>query len=303
MSARVAGVDGEVEAWIRTHVSPAGPIEVVHARPWASVSRVPLADGVAWFKECAPVQAFEPALTAALSHRWPALVTEVLAHDVGRSWLLLADAGTPVASLGNPPDVWMTVLPQYAELQQSEVSHVDEHLSAGVPDLRVAMLPARYDELLAGDLPLAPDEVGRLRAFAPRFAELCAQLAAAGIPPSVQHDDLHMNNLYVDGDALRIIDWGDASIAHPFASLVITFRFLEQVGGVPPGDPWFIRLRDAYLEPWGPGHEDAFDLAFVVGSFARAFAVTRTRVCVPADARPAYDQDFLDVLRRALKLV
>jgi demethylmenaquinone methyltransferase/2-methoxy-6-polyprenyl-1,4-benzoquinol methylase len=45
-------------------------IELVHERPWATVLRVPLADGVAWFKACAPVQAFEPR-PSAVAQRLP----------------------------------------------------------------------------------------------------------------------------------------------------------------------------------------------------------------------------------------
>ena len=56
-------MDRAAEDWIRAHVEPVGVIELERARPWATVLRVPLADGVAWFKACAPVQAFEPRLT------------------------------------------------------------------------------------------------------------------------------------------------------------------------------------------------------------------------------------------------
>ena len=286
-------MDGGKE-WVREHVSPAGPIETVHQRPWATVSRVPVPGGVVWFKECAAVQAFEPELTASLFSRWPRLVTHVLAHDVERGWLLLADAGVQVRTLGNPPESWLDVLPRYAELQRGETAHVQDHLAHGVPDLRLPLLPDRYDDLLRGDLPLAGNEVGRLRAFAPRFGDLCAELDAAGIPASVQHDDLHMNNLYVEGANERIIDWGDASIAHPFFSLVITFRFLEEFNGLAPDDPWFPRLRDAYLEPWGAGHRETFDLALRVGAFSRAIAVARVSDHVPAD--------LATMLRRALRL-
>ena len=52
------------EDWIRSHLEPTGAIEPVHERPWATVFRVPVNDGVAWFKARAPVQAFEPRLTA-----------------------------------------------------------------------------------------------------------------------------------------------------------------------------------------------------------------------------------------------
>jgi hypothetical protein len=108
-------------------VEPVGTIETVHERPWAMVLRVPLADGVAWFKACAPVQAFEPRLTAELYARWPDRVAEVLGYDEERAWLLLADAGRPVGSFGNPPEAWLAALPMYAELQRGEAAHVREH--------------------------------------------------------------------------------------------------------------------------------------------------------------------------------
>jgi phosphotransferase family enzyme len=288
------------EEWIRAHVEPVGAIETEHERPWATVLRVPLADGVAWFKACAPVQAFEPRLTAGLFARWPDRVAEVLGHEEERAWLLLADAGTPIGVFGNPPEAWLVALPLYAELQRGEAAHTHEHLEHHVPDLRVATLPARYEDLLQRDLPLGSDEVGRLRRFEARFAELCGELAAHEVPETVQHDDLHMANVYARGGRLRVLDWGDASISHPFASLVVTFRFLEEVTKLPPGDPWFARLRDAYLEPWGGGLADVFALAIRVGAFAHTFAWARQRDHLPQEARPEFDKRFPIVLRRAL---
>jgi hypothetical protein len=291
---------GAAEDWIRAHVEPVGAIETAHERPWATVLRVPLADSVAWFKACAPVQAFEPRLTAELFARWPDRVAEVLGHDEERAWLLLADAGTPIGVFGNPPEAWLVALPLYAELQRGEAAHAHEHLTHHVPDLRVATLPARYEDLLQHDLPLERDEIRRLREFAPPFAELCGELAAHDVPETVQHDDLHMANVYAQGERLRLLDWGDASISHPFASLVVTFRFLEERNKLPPGDPWYARLRDAYLEPWGNGLADMFALAIRVGTFAHTFAWARQRDHLPEQARPDFDRGFLIVLRRAV---
>ena len=288
------------ERWIREHVEPAGAIEVTHERPWSTVLRVPLADDVAWFKACAPVQAFEPRLTAELSARWPDRVTETLAHDEERAWLLLADAGTSLRELGNPPETWLRVLPLYAELQRGEAAHADDHVVHGVPDLRLATLPARYEGRLRGDLPLEPDELRRLRDFGPRFAELCDELAEHGVPETVQHDDLHHANVYVRDESTRVLDWGDTSIGHPFASLVVTFGFLEEVNALPPPDPWFERLRDAYLEPWGSGLETTFALALRVGTFAYAIAWVRQRDQLTDASRRAFDKHFPGVLRRAL---
>jgi hypothetical protein len=277
-----------------------GTIESVHERPWATLLRVPLANGVAWFKACAPVQAFEPRLTADLFARWPDRVAEVLGYDEERRWLLLADAGRPVGELGNPPDAWLAALPLYAELQHGEAAHAQEHLAHGVPDMRLTTLSARYDELMELDLPLHPEETRQLQRFAPSFAELCGELHGYGVPETIQHDDLHHANLFEHGTSLRVLDWGDASVSHPFASLVVTFRFLEQRTKLAPGDPWFMRLRDAYLEPWGQGLADALSLALRVGAFARAIAYMRQRALLGSGARRLFDTDFSIVLRRAL---
>jgi hypothetical protein len=288
------------EDWIEAHVTPVGPIETAHQRPWATVLRVPLADSVVWFKACGPVQAFEPRLSGELFARWPDRVAEVLGHDFQRGWLLLADAGTPVRVLGNPPEAWLAVLPLYAELQRGEARHVQDHLAHGVPDLRLATLPARYEDLLRHYLPLESDEIRRLIDFQPRFADICDALAFHGLPETIQHDDLHAANLYSRAGRLRVLDWGDSSISHPFGSLVVTFRFLEQINQLAPDDPWFARLRDAYLEPWGSGLIDAFALGMRVGMFAHACAWIRQRDALPAEARPEFDVAFRIVLRRAI---
>ena len=197
------------EKWIRKHVEPIGAIETTHVRPWATVMRVPVGGGVTWFKACAPVQAFEPRLTVELYGRWPDRVTEVLAVDEARGWLLLGDAGVAIGERGNPPEAWLEALPLYAELQKGETAYALDHIGHGVPDLRMAALPAGYERLLASELPLASEDVKRLRDYSPHFIELCAALAELGIQESIQHDDLHMGNVYSEGDKLRIVDWGD----------------------------------------------------------------------------------------------
>ena len=289
------------EAWVASSVPIVGHLELVQTEPWASVYRAALAAGIVWFKACAPRWAFEVPLTASLSARWPTTVAEVLAYDLDRRWLLTADAGETFRELGNPPERWLDVLPAYARLQIGEIDHADDHLSAAVPDLRLARLPERYDELLAAELPLAPSETAAITAFGQHFSDLCAELESRGIGATVQHDDLHMNNVYVKDGALRVLDWGDASISHPFFSLFETFRFLTQMNRLSPGDPWFGRLRDAYLEPWGPGHVEAFDLALRVAGFAHAIAWLDQRDALPARDRPDFDMGFAMILRVALR--
>jgi hypothetical protein len=243
------------EEWINAHIRPTGPIEIVRDRVWAKTSRIPTTDGPVWFKASAASHAFEPELVAQLARAWPDLLPRVLAYAPGPGWLLLADAGTSFEQLGNPPELWLQLLPRYAELQG------EARAPTTVPDRTLERWPELYDHLVVSEQPLDHSELEQLRRFAPRFTELCGELAEYSLPVAIQHDDLHHKNAFVDRDCLRIVDWGDASRSHPFASLVVTFRFLEERSGLRPNDPWFAKLRDAYLEPWGDGLVAAFDRA------------------------------------------
>jgi hypothetical protein len=209
-------VDREAAAWVRSHVDLTTELTIVHKRPWSTAYTAATADGAVWFKACADVQRFEPALTASLHARWPDRTPEVIAHDVDRTWLLLRDAGMPLGVSGNPPEAWLEILPAYGELQRGETAHVAAHLAAGVPDLRVETLPMRFDQLIAGDLPLDDADRDWLRGFAPRLAWMASGLE---LPPTIQHDDLHMANVFVGAGGMRVLDWGDASVSHPYFSL------------------------------------------------------------------------------------
>jgi hypothetical protein len=295
------GVDIDaVVDWVRSIIPSAGRLRSAHVEPWASVFKIHTSGNPVWFKACAPTHAFEVWLTASLASRWPNDVTEVLAFDIDRRWLLMADAGEPLRVYGNPPQVWERFLPVYAELQIGESRWVSEHLRNGVPDLRVERLPTLFEDLIHASLPIEVTEQDALSRLAPRFNDLCAALAAAGVEPSVQHDDLHMNNVYVGRGQLRALDWGDASIGHPFASLFEVFRFLSDVNRLARADPWFGRLRDAYLEPWGADRRSVFDVAHVVGGFAHAIAWLHQRLALPESDRPAFDEPFSRILRLAM---
>jgi hypothetical protein len=287
----------DVDGWICGLVELAGDIELVHERPWGTVRRVPVDGGFVWFKECAAAQAFEPRLTATLASRWPDRLPGVLGYDVERRWLLLGDAGTPLGFDG-PLEPWLSVLPLYAELQRAEAARLGEHLQGGVPDRRLTVFPALYEAALGRDLPLSSGDLERLRVFAPRFAELCHELAAAGLPATVQHDDLHGANVYLRGDTLGIVDWGDSCVSHPFLTVFVTFNHLAELAGLGRGEGWFERLRDAYLEPWGRPAElwATFELALRLGAFAHLFKELRVFDAIPENERTRFAPPLTDIL-------
>jgi hypothetical protein len=287
----------EAEEWIRAQVDATGERELVHERPWATVWRVPLRSGAAWFKACGPVQAFEPRLTAALASRRPDLLPDVVGHDDERAWLLLRDAGEPIGLRAGPAP-WLTVLPRYAELQRAEAAHAQEHLDAGVPDRRLAVFPALYDAMVARDLPLSSADRAWLRTFRTQFTELCAELEAHDVPETMQHDDLHGMNVYGREGARRILDWGDACVSHPFLTMFVTFLHIDDLTG-----PWRDRLRDAYLWPWGGASalRATFELAQRLGVFAHVFKELHVLDVIPGDERQAFERKIAALLSQGVK--
>ena len=261
-----------------------GDVEVVQEYAWARVSRM----GELWLKECRPVQAFEVPLTIALASRWSDRLPALIAADAEHSWLLLGDAGTPLRAFGDSAEAWLVAWPLYAELQAGEAAHADAHLAGGVPDRRPHTLPRSFDEWAEREPRLAP--------YASRFAEWCVTLT---LPSTVQHDDLHDGNVYARDGRLAFLDWGDTTIAHPFASLLVAFRVLSNRH--PPAA--LERMRDAYLEPWGDDARAEFDVAQRVAAFARLLTWQRILESTGAEeAREALTRNvemLLEDLREA----
>ena len=289
----------EAAAWIDERLPAAGlrrsGTPALRGRMWSVVVRVPVGEhGTAWFKANPPGSAFEPGLIASLREWAPDLVPQVLAVDTERAWTLTMDAGPRMSeSLDHDPDPahLISLLRRYARLQRDLSARTDELLALGLPDLRPATLPDRLQSLLADNaVPHALGEAGyaALTEFAARISVLCEELEGFGIPPSLDHCDLHPNNVFGSGERALPFDWGDASLAHPFGTLLVLLRSVRQYFD---GDG-LAELRSAYLECWlGGGSrladlERAMDLALRLAPISRAMAWGRVFPCFAAVEEP-----------------
>ena len=250
-----------------------GEIEQPHVYPWSTVLRVPTADGPVWFKANIDELRHEARLTTLLAARRPDCVPPLLAADLERGWMLMADAGTRLRQLQAEErhlGRWLDVLPLYAGVQLDLGADVGELLALGVPDARLATLPEGYERLVA--------EAGverRFRDAVPYVTELCEELAAYGIPETIQHDDLHDGQVFVRDGRYLLLDWGDACVSHPFCTLSVTLEGvlawgLDDVENAVDTGPF----RDAYLAPWAERYGGdlvaASRLALRLGWAARA---------------------------------
>ena len=296
------GWRAEAETWIRHHVPITGQIEQPHVYPWSTVLRVPTAEGDLWFKATTlEVHGFEPKLTAVLAEAFPDRVAELVAIDAGRGWMLMRDAGIRLRELtqaGEDLHRWEDILPLYAELQISFGPRAGELLALGVPDERLAGIPDKIEELLGDDealmlgtsSELSRDQRADLRRRMPELRALVEELKAFGIPETLQHDDFHDGQVFVKDGRYRLLDWGDSCISHPFHTLTVTLRALAWRHKLAPGSQRLLRLRDAYLEPFGAPTRAA-ELAYRTGTLARALAWRRYMAATAPGERDPEDAE------------
>jgi hypothetical protein len=282
----------EAESWVREHAVLTQPSEQVHLQRWSTVLRLETTDGVLWFKATTDVHGFEPRLTEILVATRADRVTELVAVDAARGWMLMRDAGIRLRDLAEPfdPRRWEEILPRYADLQIALTPRADELLALGVPDERAAGIPDRIEALLDDERALmlgesdelTAEQRDELRRRLPELRALTTELESFGIPSTLQHDDFHDGQVYVDDGRYRFLDWGDSCISHPFHTLTVTLRALAWRHGLEPGSAPLLRLRDAYLEPFG-APAIAADIAYRTGTLARALAWYRYVHALPAE--------------------
>ena len=228
------------------------------ARAWSAVARVPTSDGDAWFKEDPPPLAFEPALTELLLRRRPDRLPETIAARGPR--LLTRDAGARLRAHldeGGDAPAWPELLALQADLQVDFAADVSAALELGVPDARPEALPA-----LAAALPGGERRLDAVRRAVDRLG--------SAVPVSVVHTEAHDGNLFIDDGHVRLLDWAEAVVSHPFVGIVLPLRFAVERTGAPAE-----QLRDAYLEPFtgfAPMTElrEAFAYGYLLGALVRA---------------------------------
>jgi hypothetical protein len=268
-------------AWIDERIQRTGDVELVHARAWSAIVRVPTPDGIVWFKEDPPADEFEPALTDVLTRRRPESLPELLAWEGRR--MLTRDVGARLRELleaGEAAPSWEEILKLYAELQIDFMEVAHEALALGTPDDRPELLPDRY-EALGGDRPAA--------------VRAAAQRLAGSLPLTVAHMEAHDGNIFVRDGRPVFIDWAEAVVTHPFVGPLQALRGATEGGGYVPGSAEVERLRDVYLEPFtrfAPMDELRQLVAdgYLLHGISRAELWRRTLEPLPPEARGEYGE-------------
>jgi hypothetical protein len=276
-------------AWIEHRLGELGitrtsEIEQPHVYPWSTVLRVPTDTGTVWFKANHEPLRHEAALVEIIAGRRPDAVSPLLASDTDRGWMLMADAGEWLRNIVPREQSlarWRDVLELYAGVQLDLADDVDRMLALGVPDLRLATLPEKYDRLME-----EIDAEPRFREATGRVRELADELAAYGLPELLQHDDLHDGQVFVRDGRHLLMDWGDACISHPFFTLSVTLEGVIAWGLDDEENSEDIApYRDAYLRPFA-GRYDGDLVAAATTAMRLGWAARAVNGHIPGDDKP-----------------
>lgn len=249
--------DRLIEEWVCTNVagsgrSITGDFEQVKKSDFCYIQRVPTNEGDLYFKATGSAAAHEAALTEHLSASFPNKSVAVVATNLSEGWLLMEDIqGKPLSAVKDK-QLWKRALQEYAALQVSRIKEVDRLLSIGVPDRGMPVLKREIEQYLEEMCAtgLSADETNQVMALQSELLWMCDELDEI-VPASIEHGDLHSNNIrLVDGDIV-FFDWGDATVSHPFFSTRIFWHALDDLL---EDDSQWLRMveefRPYYLDPW-----------------------------------------------------
>ena len=244
--------------WCREVLGRDVTLEPVKIRCWSAVWRVETDEGTYFAKQNCPGQLFEAALMQTLS-AISSRVVPVTAVDLDRGFLLTPDQGPVMReSIGDQVEPWCDVVREASLLQREVLDRVDDLERAGARRLGAADAATyvvtrleQYAALPAGD-PRGLDEetAARLRAALPDVERWAEQTLATGLPVTINHSDLHSNNVFALAEGMRFFDFGDAMLTEPLAVLTATMGSLRFHLDCAADDPRLTRVTEAALEVW-----------------------------------------------------
>lgn len=222
-----------IETWIDGALLPSGrrrtgPIEPVKAWSVSAVARVPVEGDAVWVKQpCAHFHA-EARIHRAVAALVPELVPQLIATEVDRGWLLMEPmAGAEEAQ--HAAGAALRVAERWADAQIAAIGQVPALLAAGLPHRGLEPTVTGFRALLEHSTELAlldAVELAAIRGSADRAIELVRELWHAGVPDTLAHGDLHLDNVAWDGETLRLFDWTDGCVSHPFLDIAHLTRFM-----------------------------------------------------------------------------
>jgi hypothetical protein len=246
-----------VEAWIDEVLAASGrrrthPIRPVKLWSISAVARVTTDGGDVWLK--APCEHFraEARVHPTVARLFPDLVPVLIAAEETEGWLLM-EPMTGVEDDDQADGAGLEVATRWATAQIEAVEHVETLLAGGCRRRGVEETLAGFRRVLASSSELAllgEEQLTAARGCAGELESLVREFWGAGVPDTLAHGDLHLGNVAWDGETLRIYDWTDGCVSHPFLDASHLAHFTR----ARPGDAG---LESTYAEQWRAAYPHA----------------------------------------------
>jgi hypothetical protein len=300
---------GRASEWITASVEAMGGTvtgEPIQVRAWAisCVLRVDTTIGTLYFKALPDFLGHATKLERYLSEQFPNHTIEVANIEPNEHWMMTREFSGP------PPESkedWGKIFRVIIEIQQQCTTKLDELLSFGCHDRRLARLPELLlpvlDELKQPDMlklyDISESEAQELERRLKQLPDLCEKLAECGIEETLIHGDLWVSNATIrderTGKSPVIFDWTDGAITHPFFDIYSVYtaeRDLTKRSGE----------IQAHFEVWCELHprekvQTAFDLSRLIAPFYYFLAWRHVQLNAPAQSR----WELLYLLRRFVR--
>lgn len=209
------------EALRRAGRTRTGPMALVRLWSISAMLRIPTDGGDVWFKAVFGHFHHEPAVTALLAEAVPDAAPPVLATEPDEGWLLLEDAGAPVARAAESDAVVLGAIDRLASMQEAAADRLGEFVALGCPRRSLSTLAGdlaaalrRSPEL--GGPTIAPAEAARVVDW---VGERAAWMNGLGFADVLVHGDFHPGNLLTGAAGTRIVDWSDAAAGNPVVEI------------------------------------------------------------------------------------
>lgn len=236
-----------------------GQVTVVRNTPWGYIASVLTEQGLVYFKARDVTNSHEPRLLASLSRLFPDRIPKPLAIRTATPWMLLPDYGCSTRK-NHEKEVGLierkSMLSKFAEIQIESCRHIRHWLDLGVPDRRITTLPAQLARLLHDDKAISLNQPTGLSReeqkialeMIPLFEDCCRSLKKYTWSTALGHGDLHDDNILHGASGEVFLDWGGASLAFPFCSLLLIYHpyWLQHETRLTECDG----VAKAYLQPW-----------------------------------------------------
>lgn len=306
MLAWSSGLIGRESSWFSED-----EIEQLNGSAESTLIRLVGRDGaVFWFKAAGGSNSHEARVTSTLSSCFPKYLPEVVGFHSGWNAWLMRDSGLPFTRVHSDRcALARDMVRSFAELQRASTGLVDRLIADGCHDHRMPALRAEIPQLAPyleeamhdSELRTGPViERARLDRVLSMVETATLVLEDVGLPNSLMHCDISLENILVGSRGCIFTDWAHACVGNPF----VTFEQLRiQLSQDREFRSALPRLTEEYLEVWRqsqPNLDYRCAFAFVPIVALASYLCCRREWLTTEDHRGPQSRSYARILARQM---